>query len=149
MGTKRLTSDNRPGSTALMIVIMACCVCGTLSVGWAQTRGELRERMRQRYVELVELKDRGVVGETYLGFVSPVDPNETGAEAARLSASENEDRRALYEIIAEETGATVEAVGKINARRIFEDADEEHYFKGPEGEWRRKKAIEDGFWRPG
>ncbi|MBD3240017.1 MAG: DUF1318 domain-containing protein [Chitinivibrionales bacterium] len=149
MATSRTASSNRPFGRTLAALVLVCLASGASTLTQAQTRDEIRERMRERFPQLLRLKGQGVVGETYLGYVSPVDPEQVGDEAARLIANENEDRRALYGIIAEETGAAVEAVGKINARRIFNDADDDHYFKGPDGEWRQKKNIDNGFWRPG
>lgn len=149
MVIRKWKTGDSSGARLPAVLLLAYLATGMLSSALAQTRGEIRERMEERYPELLRLKNRGVAGEVYLGFVSPVEPDEVDDAAARLIAAENEDRRALYELIAEETGATVEAVGKINARRIFRDADGDHYFKGPDGEWRRKRNIDDGFWRPG
>jgi uncharacterized protein len=120
-------------STALILLgAMPLCVA-------AQTKSELRERMSQRYPRLQELREKGDVGETYRGYVEAVE--DVSSELEELIAAENADRRALYGIIAEDAGTTAEAVGRINAKRILDDADGELYYKTQEGVWVQKKNM--------
>jgi hypothetical protein len=117
----------------------------------AATKDELKQRFKDRYPTLVELKDAGKVGEIHTGYIGAVrgeylddrvDPDDE--ESVRISdfiAAENGDRRQLYEILAEETGADVDDVAARNAQRNFDKAEAEHYLKPENRDWVRKKDL--------
>ncbi|MBD3314338.1 MAG: DUF1318 domain-containing protein [Chitinivibrionales bacterium] len=110
----------------------------------AQSKTEIRESMKERYAELQKRKTRGSVGETYRGYVESVTAQAAkDQEIQELIKAENADRRALYDIIAMDTGTTAEAVGRINAQRVFDDAGPGIYFKTKEGTWKQKKDISE------
>lgn len=117
----------------------------------AATKNELKQRFKDRYPTLVALKNAGKVGEVHDGYVAAVnsdylnDPADPGAEdsptVAEFLGAENADRRALYEILAEETDSTPQKVARRNAQRNFENAAPEHYLKPADRDWVRKKNL--------
>jgi uncharacterized protein YdbL (DUF1318 family) len=107
------------------------------------TKAEIKERMKNRYPVLAELKAQGKIGETWQGLVEAVDPKE--GESARVANEENADRSALYPLVAQETGTTAAAVAAINAERVFAKAGPDEYFKRNDGVWRQKKEMKEGF----
>lgn len=113
------------------------------SVAYAQdSKEEIRARMKERYPQLKELKEKGKVGETHLGWVEVVDAKYKEDDAIKkIISGENADREMLYKMIAKNTDATPEEVGKQNAFRIFKKAKEGEYFKGEDDKWRQKKDV--------
>jgi uncharacterized protein YdbL (DUF1318 family) len=114
-----------------------------VSIAYAQDSKEgIKTRMKERYPQLKELKEQGKVGETHLGWVEVVEAKYGKDDAIKeIIAEENADREILYTMIAKNTEATPEEVGKQNAFRIFKKAKQEEYFKGKDGKWRQKKDV--------
>lgn len=116
-------------------------------------REALKERFKQRYPILVELKNAGKVGETHEGYVAAVrseylddrvDPDDEDSRTVReFIGAENRDRRRLYELIAEEVDTSAEKVARRNAIRNFEQAKGYEFLKLQSGEWVRKRDLED------
>jgi uncharacterized protein YdbL (DUF1318 family) len=107
------------------------------------TMDDIKDRMKERYPKLKELKEEKKLGETQQGFVEIII--EDSSEVARIqkfAEAENADREKLYDLIAKSTQTTAEVVGKNNAIRIFKKAGDEELFKGPDGKWYQKKDIE-------
>src|SRR5437764_4921249 len=100
----------------------------------AADKAELEKRMKDRYPQLLELKKAGTIGETYEGYVAVREGKDK--KVAKLVDDENDDRKAVYEIIANDTEktdgkkVTAEQVGQRNAKRIFEKAKPGEYLKG-------------------
>jgi uncharacterized protein YdbL (DUF1318 family) len=101
-------------------------------------KDDIKIRMKDRFVEISELKKSGKIGETPLGFAEAV---KNSGDISALIAAENSDRKKLYAIIAKETQTSVEEVGMANAKRYFEKASDSEYFKTQTGEWKQKKDI--------
>ncbi|MBD3345870.1 MAG: DUF1318 domain-containing protein [Chitinivibrionales bacterium] len=121
----------------LLVVFMAM-----QSSSEAQSKAELQESMKQRYPELQELRDEGKIGETYRGYVEAVTKKaKNDKEIQQLIKTENAERKALYEIIAQDVGTNAEAVGRINANRILQEADPDMYYKTDQGVWKQKKDV--------
>jgi uncharacterized protein YdbL (DUF1318 family) len=103
-------------------------------------KAELQARFRERDGALDAAKRDGKIGETTEGLVDFVKGDfREDAKLGRLVDDENKDRRELYEIIAEETGATPAVVAEQNARRNYQRARAGEYLKTATGEWRQKK----------
>ena len=97
---------------------------------------ELRKKFKERLPKLHELKQQGIIGETYEGYVDFV--KEKKSDAATLVDEENADRKELYKLIAAKTGATPETVAEQNAKRNFEKAAPGEFLKDANGKWRQK-----------
>jgi uncharacterized protein len=116
----------------LMTLVLLLSAGSALS---APTKKELQERFKQRFSEIQQLKSKGVIGETDQGYIDFVKASEAGA--SRLVNAENDDRKALYELIAKEENASADVVAKRNAKRNFERAKSGEHLK-ENGKWRQK-----------
>lgn len=83
--------------------------------------------------QLDELLASGALGERFDGFVEARDPS-----AAAVAQQINDKRRAVYEQRAQETGQTVDVVGRIYAAEIWERADPGTWFRDEGGGWVQK-----------
>jgi uncharacterized protein YdbL (DUF1318 family) len=92
-----------------IFAILAVCAFG-------QSKSEIQQRMRERLPQLDALKAKEVVGENNRGLVEVRGAGD--ASASGVVAEENRDREAVYALIAKETGATPENVGKARAKDI-------------------------------
>ena len=96
---------------------------------------DIKSRMTQRLPQIVDLKNRGIVGETntgYLGFVTAKH------EKQDVVAAENEDRKAIYNQIAAQQNVSVELVQKRRAEALFSSGTNGHYYQNQAGEWIKK-----------
>ena len=101
----------------------------------AAAKAQLRLAFATREKDIAQFKGQGVLGETVEGLLAVPAGATAPAAAKSVMDAENEDRRALYRILAGETATTTELVAERNARRLFEAA--------KPGEWLRKR---DGTW---
>jgi uncharacterized protein len=79
-----------------------------------------------------------VVGETSAGLVDFVEKRDS--KAAKLVEEENDDRKALYELIAEKEGISADVVATRAAKRNFDRAKAGEYLKEG-GKWKKKEAA--------
>lgn len=134
---------------ALLATALGLVFAVPTSPGPSET--DLEERFRRRHPVIEQLKDAGMLGETTGGWISPVDPSVLDETAmldgdARkirdLVEEENRDRRQLYELIAERTGATADTVAMQAAIRNYRLAEPNHYLRTKSGRWLRKWTVE-------
>jgi hypothetical protein len=97
--------------------------------------GSLQDRMKARLPEIVTLKSKGIIGETYQGYLAFVGQSREGAD---IVAAENDDRKMLYQEIAQKAGATPEQVGRRAALKWKENLGPDEYFKNEDGTWMKK-----------
>lgn len=118
--------------------LLSCLAFVTLSavVAHADSAADLRRRMEQRLPAIDALKAEGAVGENNRGFleVPPAGKPSTGT----VIADENRDREAVYALIAKQTGATADAVGKARARQIATGSKAGVWIQDEAGQWRKK-----------
>lgn len=107
---------------------------------FAVTEGELKQRFKARYAALLKAKQAGHIGETMTGYVELVAPGKAPADAKKLANEENDDRKALYELIAAEEETDIAIVAKRNALRNYQKARPGEYLKKPDGSWGKKKS---------
>ena len=128
-----------------------------LAAGQAQSkptpdpRLELKERMKQRHPQLEKVRDGGKVGETAAGLVEAVKPASAAEKTdaadpksmtiGELVEAENKDRKALFELLAQDLKLTPAEVGKQNGIRSLEKATDEHWLKLEDGRWVQKKSL--------
>ena len=96
----------------------------------------LRKRFEERYVQIHALKSKGVIGETYQGYLEFVKAKDESV--ASMVNDENADRKKLYELIAKKENTTAEKVAERNAKRNFEKAKPGEYLKNSDGTWQKK-----------
>ena len=114
-----------------------------------ERRAALQQSMKQRYPDLERMRDAGRIGETFDGFVAvvkaehadvKVDPKaKNSPTVAQLAAAENDDRKALYALLAD--GVKPAEVARQNAIRILDRAEAEHWFRLEDGRWVQKKDV--------
>lgn len=118
-------------SIALAVVALLL----TASSSLAQSKEELQERFEKRLGEIRQLKQAGTVGETSEGYLDFVEGRS--AKAGAVVDDENADRKALYRLIAKETGTTPAKVAERAGKRNFERARAGEYLKEG-GKWKKK-----------
>ena len=116
----------------LFIVTLAMLIASPVAL-FAASKDELQKRFKERYPKVVELKQKGAIGETDEGYLDVVQ----GSEGSDVVSSENADRRELYALIAKETSTSAEQVAKQAAQKNFQKAKKGEYLKH-EGKWRQK-----------
>ncbi|MCM2275566.1 MAG: YdbL family protein [Candidatus Didemnitutus sp.] len=104
-------------------------------VAQAQSAAELRNKMAQRLPQLDDLKAKGAIGENNRGFV---EVRAAAPSADRVVSDENRDREAVYALIAKETGATPEAVGRARAKQIATQSRSGVWVQDESGAWKKK-----------
>src|SRR3954466_456116 len=99
--------------------LISCLFAASLAavVVHAESSADIRRRMEQRLGAIDSLKAQEAVGENNRGFLE-VPPAGKSGDAASVIADENRDREAVYALIAKDTGATADAVGRARARQI-------------------------------
>ncbi|MBA4137631.1 MAG: DUF1318 domain-containing protein [Opitutus sp.] len=114
-----------------------CLAVLTLSVStaFAQSAAEVRQRMAQRIPQIDDLKAKGAVGENNRGLL---EVRDGGGNAAQVVAEENRDREAVYALIAKETGATADSVGRARAKQIASASKSGVWVQDESGAWKKK-----------
>lgn len=115
--------------------LLAACVCLAVSA-FGQNSREIQQRMRERLPQLDALKARELIGENNRGLVEVRGTDDAGA--ASVVADENRDRGQVYALIAKETGATPDAVGRARAKDIAARSRPGVWVQDESGRWARK-----------
>lgn len=115
-----------------------CAVLGALFTTpamFAESAGEIRARMAQRLSQVDELKGKGAIGENNRGFL---EVRDGGGNAAVVVADENRDREIVYALIAKETGASADSVGRARAKQIAAASRAGVWVQDDSGAWKKK-----------
>jgi hypothetical protein len=91
--------------------------------------------MKKRLPVIVELKNKGIVGENNKGYLEFIGNQKAKADVV---AAENKDRRTVYEAIAKQQGTTAELVGKRRALQIANKANKGEWVQDAGGQWQQK-----------
>ena len=119
----------------LITLIALLLVPATALHAQESKKEQLQKRFKERYPAILELKSRGIVGETdegFLDWVKKKDPKQ-----AELVEQENADRKELYKDLAKKTNESEEKVAKHAAQRNFDKAKSGEFLKYA-GEWKKK-----------
>ena len=116
-------------------VFLALCVVA-VSAFAAESAADLRRRMEQRLPAIDRLKTAEAVGENNRGLLEV--RGSGGADATAVVADENRDREAVYALIAKETGASAESVGRARARQIAANSRPGVWVQDERGQWKKK-----------
>ena len=90
----------------IVLLIILVVLVSIVGVQGAFPNG-IKERMKQRLPEIVQMKLDGIVGENAQGFLEFVTDNKVNAD---LIAAENKDRQAVYSAISAQQG--VDEIGR-------------------------------------
>ena len=115
---------------SLLIVLFS--LVAVVSITWADG---IKERMKQRLPQIIQMKQQGIIGENdrgYLEYVSGNQPNQEIVEA------ENSDRQKVYEMIAKQQGVPIQKVEQLRAAQIVRKAIEGEMLKRSDGSWYKK-----------
>jgi uncharacterized protein YdbL (DUF1318 family) len=118
----------------LFTLFAALCLL-TVSA-FAENTADIRRRMEQRLPAIDSLKAKEAIGENNRGFLEVRGAG--GGDASSLVAEENGDREAVYAIIAKETGATPDSVGKARAQKIAAASKSGVWVQDESGQWHKK-----------
>lgn len=119
--------------TRLVTLFISLCLIATAA--FAQSAAEIQHRMSQRLPALDELKAKGAIGENNRGFV---EVRAAAPNADSLVAAENGDREQVYAIIAKQTGATPDSVGRQRAKQIAANSRGGVWVQDESGKWSKK-----------
>jgi uncharacterized protein len=114
---------------AIMVVFIS-----TFLLGFSAIAGGIKERMKERLPVITALKAQGLVGEDNRGllkFLKAEKPHRDVIDA------ENNDRLAVYKIIAERQNATPDLVGRQRAAQIAGNSASGTWVQDPGGKWRK------------
>jgi len=96
---------------------------------------DIKERMKNRLPQILDLKAKGIIGENNQGYLQFVGQNK---EKEEIVAAENKDRQSVYAAIANEQGTSAELVGQRRAIQIVSVAPPGDWLQNTAGEWHRK-----------
>jgi uncharacterized protein YdbL (DUF1318 family) len=135
---------------ALLAAVFAAPVAAQDPPAPRDPRAELKDRMKNRYPLLEQLRDTGKAGETRTGEVKLVKASYAGDKADPKDAAkgtvgevvdaENKDRQALYALLAKELKLTPAEVGQQNGLRNLEKAKPDHWIE-VNGQWVQRKSV--------
>jgi uncharacterized protein YdbL (DUF1318 family) len=117
--------------TILSVFILAVVITNANSAS-----DSIKQRMIDRLPIIKALKDKGFVGENNAGYLEFIGDQK---EKADVVATENKDRKAVYEAIAKKQGTTPEVVGKHRAAQISSKAPAGEWLQDANGKWYKKK----------
>ena len=92
--------------------------------------------MKARVAQIDQLKLQQLVGENNKGFLE--QRGQLAAEQTEVMNAENQDRRALYNLIASRTGTTVAVVGSQRAEQIRNNSAAGVWLQAADGNWYKK-----------
>jgi uncharacterized protein YdbL (DUF1318 family) len=118
----------------LSLFSLLCLVAVTVLA--ADSAADLRRRMEQRLSVIDRLKAEESVGENNRGLLEL--RGSGAADAGNIVAEENRDREAVYSLIAKETGATPESVGRARAKQIASGSRTGVWVQSENGTWKKK-----------
>jgi uncharacterized protein YdbL (DUF1318 family) len=101
----------------------------------AQDVNAIKVQMEKRLPHIVELKSKGIVGEDKMGYLQFVGGKRENDDVVQ---AENQDRKKVYEAIAQKEGATVEQVGQRRALQIAGKAKKGEWLQDQNGKWYQK-----------
>lgn len=115
-----------------LLVSIALLYSAGLAAAGAQG---IQQRMMQRLPVIDQLKAQGIVGENNQGYLEFVGGQRVKPEVVK---AENQDRRQVYNAIAQKQGSTPEVVGRHRAAQIAERSKPGVYLQDANGKWYRK-----------
>jgi uncharacterized protein YdbL (DUF1318 family) len=118
------------------LLALFAALCVLTASAFAENATDIRRRMEQRLPQIDALKAQEAVGETNRGFL---EERKAGTpNAAAVVAEENRDREAVYALIAKETGATADSVGRARAKQISANSRSGVWVQDEAGRWIKK-----------
>lgn len=120
--------------TRFLALVALLCVAAVSA--FAESAADIRRRMEQRLGAIDALKAQEVIGENNRGFLEQPPSGKGGG--ASVIAEENRDREQVYALIARETGASADAVGRARAKKIAANSHGGVWIQDESGQWKKK-----------
>jgi hypothetical protein len=117
------------------LFILLTIVSGLIFSAAAGFGEDVKERMKNRLPQIIDLKARGIVGENNQGYLQFVGNNK---EKEAVVAAENKDRESVYAAIANQQGTTAQLVGQRRAIQIVSVANPGDWLQNATGTWYQK-----------
>ncbi len=121
---------NKIFTTTVSLIIMSFLFINASAFGEG-----IKARMKARLPAILELKDKGIVGEDKNGYLQFVGQKKAKAD---LIAAENADRKKVYSHIAKQQGTTAQLVGERRALQIAKKAKPGTWLQDQSGKWYQK-----------
>jgi len=118
------------------IVTLFALVCLATAPAFAASAADLRRQMSERLPAIDAMKSSEAIGENNRGLLEVRAAGQ--AAATTLVADENRDREAVYALIAKETGATADSVGRARAKQIAANSRPGVWVLDESGAWKKK-----------
>jgi uncharacterized protein YdbL (DUF1318 family) len=118
-------------------ILLSLLILAPLITLAADDAATINRRMSQRLPALDALKERLVIGDNNRGLVEA--RGSLSGDETQLVAEENNDRSAVYELIARSQSTSAEAVGRARARQIADRSKPGLWIQAPDGSWYQKK----------
>lgn len=119
----------------ILFLCLALTALSASTAALAESANDIRARMAQRLSQVDDLKGKGAIGENNRGLL---EVRDGGGNAASVVADENRDREAVYALIAKETGATPDSVGRARAKQIAAASKPGVWVQDESGAWKKK-----------
>ncbi len=115
------------------IFTLFAALCVLTVAAFAESAVDIRRRMEARLPQIDALKSQEIVGENNRGFLEERKPG-----AGSTVSDENRDREAVYALIARETGASADSVGRARAKQIGATSKAGVWVQDESGTWKKK-----------
>jgi len=110
-------------------------ICSLVFLTGVALADDVKTRMKNRLPDIVKLKSQGLVGENSKGYLAHVTAKMMGQD---IINAENKDRKAVYILIAEQQGVSLERVETLRAAQIVEKANPGEFLQKSDGTWYKK-----------
>ncbi|MFH1800149.1 MAG: DUF1318 domain-containing protein [Candidatus Omnitrophota bacterium] len=129
------------GLAISLAILTAASFCFAADYDYKTMTPDIEKALKNRqsrYYQLQSLKQEGEIGENNKGYVTSLKDNAT---AATLTQEENQDRRVLYEALAEQN--KLGSTGLLEIQKAFaevqsEKADPGDMIQSSSGDWKKK-----------
>jgi uncharacterized protein YdbL (DUF1318 family) len=131
------------GLALSLVILTTASFCFAADYDYKTMTPDIEKALKNRqsrYHQLQSLKQEGEIGEDNKGYVTNLKEN---TEAATLTQAENQDRRVLYEALAEQN--KLGSTGLLEIQKAFAEVQKEKAGPGdmiqsPSGDWKRKAS---------
>ena len=122
--------------TRVFLFVWISALLGITSAVAQEDQAAITGRIKARVAQVDQLKLAQVVGENNKGFLE--QKGQLSPEQTQLMNAENNDRRALYNIIATRNGVTIGVVGSQRAEQIRNTSAADIWLQAADGSWYKK-----------
>ncbi|MGA7278905.1 MAG: DUF1318 domain-containing protein [Desulfocapsaceae bacterium] len=118
-----------------IFAIISIFIISFLSAGEQAAADSVKDRMLARIPAINALKDKGLIGENNRGFLE----YRTGEKPQQdMVNAENQDRKTVYQSIAQSQKVDAVLVGQRRANQIAANGVKGHWFQNADGSWYKK-----------